>query len=74
MEDLSKLEKLNIEVKRSFLRSLRPNFGFHLVFTSFVFKIFVILGFEVAEAKFWISSSFYKFSFRISVVLGFEVI
>ena len=30
--------------------------------------------FEVAEAKFWISSNFYKFSFRIFVVLGFEVI
>ena len=30
--------------------------------------------FEVAEAKFWISSSFYKFSFRIFVVLDFEVI
>ncbi len=24
-----------VEVKRSFSRSLRPNFGFHLVFTSF---------------------------------------
>jgi hypothetical protein len=30
--------------------------------------------FEVAEAKFWISSSFNKFSFRIFVVLGFEVV
>jgi hypothetical protein len=28
-----------IEVKRSFLRSLRPNFGFHLVFTSFHLEI-----------------------------------
>ena len=30
--------------------------------------------FEVAEAKFWISSSFDRFSFRIFVVLGFEVV
>ena len=30
--------------------------------------------FEVAEAKFWISSSFYKFSFRIFVILDFEVV
>ena len=30
--------------------------------------------FEVAEAKFWISSSFNKFWFRIFVVLGFEVV
>ena len=30
--------------------------------------------FKVAEAKFWISSSFYKFSFRIFVVLDFEVV
>ena len=30
--------------------------------------------FEVAEAKFWISSSFYKFSLIIFVVLGFEVV
>ena len=28
--------------------------------------------FEVAEAKFWISSSFYKFSFIIFVVFGFN--
>jgi hypothetical protein len=30
--------------------------------------------FEVAEAKFWISSIFNEFSFRIFVVLGFEVV
>jgi hypothetical protein len=30
--------------------------------------------FEVTEAKFWISSSFYKFSFITFVVLGFEVV
>ena len=30
--------------------------------------------FEVAEAKFWISSSFNKFWFRIFVVLGFKVV
>ena len=30
--------------------------------------------FQVAEAKFWVSSSFYKFSFRIFVVLDFEVV
>ena len=30
--------------------------------------------FEVAEAKFWISSSFDRFWFRIFVVLGFEVV
>ena len=30
--------------------------------------------FEVAKAKFWISSIFYKFSFRIFIVLGFEVV
>ena len=28
LEELSKLEKLSIEVKRSFSRSLRANFGF----------------------------------------------
>ena len=30
--------------------------------------------FEVAEAKFWISSSFNKFWFRIFVILDFEVV
>ena len=30
--------------------------------------------FEVAEAKFWISSIFNRFSFRIFVILSFEVI
>ena len=30
--------------------------------------------FEVAEAKFWIPSTFYKFSFRIFCVLCFEVV
>ena len=28
LEELSKLKKLRIEVKRSFLRSLKANFGF----------------------------------------------
>ena len=36
-----------IEVKRSISRSLRPNFGFHLVFIGFHLKIFIVLGFEV---------------------------
>ena len=36
-----------VEVKRSFSRSLRPNFGFHLIFIGFHLKIFVILSFEV---------------------------
>ena len=30
--------------------------------------------FKVAEAKFWILSSYYKFSYRILVVLGFKVV
>ena len=37
-----------IEVKRSFSRSPRPNFGFHLVFTSF----------HLEFSSFWISRSF----------------
>ena len=37
-----------IEVKRSFSRSQRPNFGFHLVFTSF----------HLEFSAFWISRSF----------------
>ena len=36
-----------LEVKRPFSRSRRPNFGFHLIFMSFVFRIFVVLRFEV---------------------------
>ena len=36
-----------VEVKRSFSRSLRPNFGFHLIFIGFHQIIFVILSFEV---------------------------
>ena len=37
-----------VEVKRSFLRSPRPNFGFHLVFT----------GFHLEFSSFWISRLF----------------
>ena len=37
-----------VEVKRSFSRSPRPNFGFHLVFTSF----------RLEFLSFWISRSF----------------
>ena len=37
-----------IEVKRSFSRSLRPNFGFHLVLTSF----------DLEFSSFWISRLF----------------
>ena len=37
-----------VEVKRSFLRSLRPNFGFRLVFTSFHLEL----------SSFWILRSF----------------
>ena len=37
-----------VEVKRSFSRSPRPNFGFHLVFTSF----------HLEFSSFWISRSF----------------
>ena len=37
-----------IKVKRSFVRSLRPNFGFQLVFTSFHLKFL----------SFWVSRSF----------------
>ena len=44
----------------------------HLAHSEVVEVVEVI--FEVAEAKFWISSSFYKFSFRIFIILGFEVI
>ena len=36
-----------LEVKRPFSRSRRPNFGFHLFFNGFSFRIFVILSFEV---------------------------
>ena len=35
-----------VEVKKSFLRSLRPNFGFHLLFMGFDLKISVVLGFD----------------------------
>ena len=47
-------EKINpapskvIEVKRSFSRSLRPNFVFHLVF----------MGFYLEFSSFWVSGSF----------------
>ena len=44
----------------------------HLAHSEVVEVVEVI--FEVAEAKFWISSSFYKFSFRIFVILDFEVV
>ena len=37
-----------VEVKRSFSRSLRPNFGFHLVFTSF----------HLEFLSFWVSRLF----------------
>ena len=37
-----------VEVKRSFSRSLRPNFGFHLVLTSF----------DLEFSLFWVSRSF----------------
>ena len=32
-----------VEVNRSFLRSLRPNFGFHLLFLSFHLKFLLAL-------------------------------
>ena len=37
-----------VEVERSFSRSLRPNFGFHLVLT----------GFDLEFSSFWVSRSF----------------
>ena len=42
-----------LEVKRSFSKSLKSNFGFHLVFTSFHLKFFILAHFWLQNWNQW---------------------